>query len=305
MGRYGTYVYAAARYNIKVTVKRGEVHVSVDHGLTGVGHPHLYLRRSASSAAALNARVSPKGLAWSVTDRLRNGGDENGRVLAIWQELPEKAPVPLTALARHAHGTGPLYVPDIGDAHVLDVEVGRQLTAALLDALLQAAAHTEAPVAAEWQRRLRWSQAALAHAPHRERVRYSRANLRRAHTLAFTKYVPPPAAAHCTKGAWLGRTAVLRVLGRCRQRRGLLAASGFAQLGVKLGVTELDRLYGGDLLDPLSTPPYPNPWRATVATPPRTASARGLGRGGAILASSASKTCSPSSPCRSSICAGV
>lgn len=193
-----------AGYNIKVTVKRGEMRVSVDHGLTGGGHPHLYLRSSASSAPVLTERAWPMGLAWSVTDRLRNGGDEKGRVLAIWQELPEKAPVPLAALAWHAHGTGPLYVFDIGNAQVLDLEIGRQLTIVLLDALLQAAAHPKAPVAAEWQRRLRWSQAALAHAPHRERVRYRRENLRRAHALAFTKYEPPPAAARWTKGAWLG-----------------------------------------------------------------------------------------------------
>lgn len=36
-------------YNIKVSVKRGEMHVSADYGLTGAGHPHLYLRSSASS----------------------------------------------------------------------------------------------------------------------------------------------------------------------------------------------------------------------------------------------------------------
>lgn len=152
----------------------------------------------------LNDRAWPAGLPWSITDRLRNGGDEKGRVLAVWQELPGKAPVPLAALAWHAHGAGPLYVFDVGHADVLAVEVGRRLTAILLDALLQAAAHPEAPVAAEWRRRLRWSQIALAHAPHRERGRYRRENLRRALALSFTKYEPPPAAARWTKGAWLG-----------------------------------------------------------------------------------------------------
>lgn len=191
-------------YNIKVSVKRAEMYVSVDYGLTGASHPHLYLRSSASSAPVLNERGWPTGLAWSVTDRLRNGGDEKGRVLAIWQELPDKAPVPLAALAWHAHNTGPLYVFDIGHTDVLDVAVGRRLTAILLDALLQAASHPEAPVASEWRRRLRWSQAALAHAPHRERGRYRRENLRRALALSFTKYEPPPAAARWTKGAWLG-----------------------------------------------------------------------------------------------------
>lgn len=87
---------------------------------------------------------------------------------------------------------------------MLDVAVGRALTAVLLDALLQAAAHPDAPVAGEWQRRLRWSQVALAHAPHRESAGYRRENLRRALGLSFAKYEPPPAAARWTKGAWLG-----------------------------------------------------------------------------------------------------
>ncbi len=191
-------------YNIKVVVRRGEMYLSVDHGLTGAGHPHLFLRSSASSAPVLDERTWPAGLPWSVTDRLRNGGDEKGRVLGIWQELPRAAPVPLAALAWHAHGTGPLYVFDLGHADVLDVAVGRRLTAILLDALLQAAAHPDAPIAAEWRRMLRWSQAALAHAPHRERGRYRRENLRRALALSFTKYEPPPAVARWTKGAWLG-----------------------------------------------------------------------------------------------------
>ncbi len=139
-----------------------------------------------------------------MTDRLRNGGDEKGRVLAIWQELPGAVPVPLAALAWHAHDTGPLYVFDLGYSDVLDADIGRQLMAILLDALLQAAAHRNAPVAAEWRSRLRWSQVALSHAPHRERARFRRENLRRALALRFTKYQPPPDAARWTKGAWLG-----------------------------------------------------------------------------------------------------
>jgi hypothetical protein len=192
-------------YNIKVAVRGQEMHLEVDHGLTGSGHPHLFLRSSASSAPVLaDGGPWPVGLPWSVTDRLRNGGDEKGRVLAIWQELPGDALVPLAALAWHAHGTGPLYVFDLGHSDALEIDIGRQLTAILLDALLQAAAHRNAPVAPEWRSRLRWSQVALAHAPHRERARFCRENLRRALALRFTKYQPPPAAAHWTKGAWLG-----------------------------------------------------------------------------------------------------
>jgi len=189
---------------VKVTVRRGEMHLAVDYGLTGAGHPHLFLRSSTSSAPVLDESSWPVGLPWGVTDRLRGGGDEKGRVVGVWQELPGAAPVPLAALAWHAHGTGPLYVFDLGYSDAVDGDVGRRLTAILLDALLQAAAHPDAPVAAEWRSRLRWSQVALAHAPHRERGRYRRENLRRALALAFTRYEPPPAAARWTKGAWLG-----------------------------------------------------------------------------------------------------
>jgi hypothetical protein len=140
----------------------------------------------------------------SVTDRLRNGGDDKDRVLAIWQELPGAAPVPLAVLTWHAHGTGPLYVFDLGHTNVIDSAVGRRLTMILLDALLQAAARPDAPVGAEWRRHLRWSQAPLAHAPHRLRGRYRRENLRRALAHSFTAYAPPPMAARWTKGAWLG-----------------------------------------------------------------------------------------------------
>ncbi len=40
-------------YNIKVTVKRKEMHLEVDYGLTGSGHPHLFLPSSTSSAPVL------------------------------------------------------------------------------------------------------------------------------------------------------------------------------------------------------------------------------------------------------------
>jgi hypothetical protein len=192
-------------YNIKVAVRRKEMCLEVDHGLTGSGHPHLFLRSSASSAPVLpDSGLWPAGLSWSVIDRLRNGGDAKGRVLAIWQELPGAAPVPLAVLAWHAHGTGPLYVFDLGHHDALTIDIGRQLTSILLDALLQAAAHRKAPVAPEWHGRLRWSQVALAHAPHRERPRFRRENLRRALALGFIRYQPPPAAAHWTREVWLG-----------------------------------------------------------------------------------------------------
>ena len=93
---------------------------------------------------------------------------------------------------------------DLGQATMLEDDVGRELTAILLDALLQAAAHPNTPVSAEWRRRLRWSHSALAHAPHRERASYRKENLKRALALSFSKCQPPPVAARWTKGAWLG-----------------------------------------------------------------------------------------------------
>jgi hypothetical protein len=192
-------------YNIKVAVRRKEMYLEVDHGLTGSRHPHLFLRSSASRAPLLpEPGPWPVGVPWSMTDRLRNGGDDKGRVLAIWQEMPGVAPVPLATLAWHTHGTGPLYVFDLGHTEAVTIDIGRQLTAILLDALLQAAAHRNAPVAPEWRGRLRWSQAALAHAPHGERALLRRENLRRALSLRFLRYRPPPVAARWTKGAWLG-----------------------------------------------------------------------------------------------------
>lgn len=192
-------------YNVKVAVRSGQVHLRVDHGLTGAGYPHLVLRSSSSAAPVLaDPGHWPTGLAWSITDRLRNGGDEKGCVLAVWQEMPGHPPIPLSALTWHAHGTGPLYVLDAGHSNVLDPKVGLELIALLLDALLETAMHPKAPVAVEWQRRLRWSQAALKHAPHRERPDYRRENLRRALMLSFSKHQPPPTAAGWTRGAWLG-----------------------------------------------------------------------------------------------------
>lgn len=133
------------RYGIEVGVKNREMLLRTDCGLTGAGHPHLYLRSSASSAPVLDERAWPVGLAWSVTDRLRNGGDRKGRVIGMWQELPKSEPVPLAALAWHAHGSGPLYAFDLGHATTLDTAVGRRLTAVLLDTVLQAAAHRNTP----------------------------------------------------------------------------------------------------------------------------------------------------------------
>jgi hypothetical protein len=129
-------------YNVKVAVRSGEVYLRVDHGLTGAGYPHLFLRSSSSAAPVLaDPGRWPTGLAWSITDRLRNGGDEKGRVLAVWQEMPGHPPIPLSVLAWHAHGTGPLYVFDAGHSSALNPKVGLELVALLLDALLEAAKH--------------------------------------------------------------------------------------------------------------------------------------------------------------------
>lgn len=194
-----------ATYNLKVAVKGGETLAHVNHGLTGVGHPHLFLRDSASAAPMLaDDGVWPVGLPWSIADRLRNGADEKGRVFGIWQELPDHDPVPVAALAWHAHGTGPLYIYDIGHSAAVTDDAGRRFVAILLDALLEAAAHPKSPVAKEWQRQLRWSQVAINHAPHGDRSGHRRENLRRALALGFGKYQPPPAPGAWTKGAWLG-----------------------------------------------------------------------------------------------------
>jgi hypothetical protein len=194
-----------ATYNVRVALRAGEMEVRIDHGLTAAGHPHLFLRASSSAAPALpDGDPWSPGLAWSISDRLSNGGDAKGRVLAIWQELPGFDPVPLAVLAWHAHETGPLYILDAGWSGVLTGELGRELTAVLLDALLEAAAHGSSPVSSAWWRQLRWSQVALERSPHRQRSLYQRENLRRALELQVTKHSPPPAAAAWTKKSWLG-----------------------------------------------------------------------------------------------------
>lgn len=195
----------ASAYNVKVTVRSGEMTVDVDCGLTGLGHPHLFLRSSRSQAGLLpDPGPWPVGLPWSIADRLRNGGDEKGRVLAVWQERPGCAPVPVAALAWHAHETGPLYVLDAGHTSAIDASVGRDLTMLLLHALVESAARPGASVAGDWRRVLRWSQVALKHAPHRDRQAYRRANLRRALELQFGRYQPPPSVPKWARGAWLG-----------------------------------------------------------------------------------------------------
>jgi hypothetical protein len=110
----------------------------------------------------------------------------------------------MATLAWHAHGTGPFYVYDAGHSDAVGLEVGRRFIAILCDALLEAAAHPNSPVTRQWQDRLRWSQVALKHAPHSKRDDYRRENLRRAKSLGFSAYKPPPAPGAWTKGAWLG-----------------------------------------------------------------------------------------------------
>jgi hypothetical protein len=54
------------------------------------------------------------------------------------------------------------------------------------------------------------------------------------------------------QGRLARRTAILNFgCSHCQRRRWLLAARGFAQLRIEFRVAELDRLRGGDLLDPL------------------------------------------------------
>lgn len=191
-------------FHLKVSAVKGEMKVTVDHGLSRSGYPGLYLRSSVSAAPVLDEAHWPLGLPWCVADRLRGRGASKGRVLAVWQELGGRDPVPVAAAAWHAHETGPLYVFDLGHSSDVQREVGELLENVLLDALLEAARHHKAPVHRDWHGQLRWSQIALARVGPSERNDYRRANLGRAKTLGFTKYVPPPLAAEWTKGAWLG-----------------------------------------------------------------------------------------------------
>jgi hypothetical protein len=56
----------------------------------------------------LDSPLWDPGVAWSVHDRMRNGGDEKGRAIALWHRARRSEPTPFAVLTWHTEGTGPV-----------------------------------------------------------------------------------------------------------------------------------------------------------------------------------------------------
>jgi hypothetical protein len=153
---------------------------------------------------ALDSPLWDPGVAWSVHDRMRNGGDEKGRAIALWHRARESEPTPFAVLTWHTEGTGPFYVFAVGSRNNLNAPFRRQLETALLGVMLTASKQREAPVAPEWQDTLRWATVHFRHAPHGDRKEYAKATITRAKGLGFEKHKPPPAAPGDMSKIWLG-----------------------------------------------------------------------------------------------------
>lgn len=174
-----------------------ESSISVEAPLDKFGLPGLVLKASRNRAPNVTGSRWPDGLAWSITDRLRNDGARKGRVLAIWQGDQVVA-----ACAWHLHDSGPLVIFDLGcRTDVTRTTADRAATALLL--CLRAIA--DAPGISRGANALRWSDRPLDRiASKSERNRARQAVRQRAATLAFTPLRPRPKW-------WKGRWAVERI----------------------------------------------------------------------------------------------
>lgn len=159
---------------------------------------------------AIDSDVWSPGVAWGVADRVRNGGDEKGRAIAIWHRAQNQEPTPFAVLTWHTEGSGPFYLFDLGSRMNLGAPLRRELEAVLLDVMLQASKHPNAPVADEWRDRLRWATVHFLRAPHRVRRTYAQEGIKRAKKLAFEKYRPPPEAPASLSKTWLGERSFER-----------------------------------------------------------------------------------------------
>ena len=192
--------------NLQVTAPGGETHLHVT-GTTTVGnYPSLGLWSSDVKTPNIDiasTRWDP-GVAWSVHDRTKNGGDLKGRAIALWFRPQVGAPSPFAVLTWHVEGTGPFYVFSVGSRNDLGHPLRMNLERTLMGVLLEAATRPAAPVASQWQSTLRWSLGHFDHAPHPVKGTYAKSMLKRAKQHGFQKHQPPPAAPKNMTGAWLG-----------------------------------------------------------------------------------------------------
>lgn len=193
-------------YGVAVSDRGGETHLHVERSLAIGSWPKLGLASSDVIVPniALDSNQWAPGVAWSIQDRLRNGGDEKGRAIAIWHRARHAEPTPFAILSWHTEGSGPFYLFDVAARLNLNAPFRRRLEAVLLAVMLEASRHPDAPVAEEWQERLRWATVHFLHAPHTERKEFARAAINRAKRLSFTRYEPPPPAPASMSRTWLG-----------------------------------------------------------------------------------------------------
>lgn len=191
---------------VSVSVTGGETQLRVEQPVSAESWPRLVALSSDVRVPNIDPS-SPRwlaGVAWSVADRMRNGGDGKGRAVAIWQESKTKEPAALAVLSWHREEKGPFYLLDVGARMDLGKQTRRQLEATLLAIMLAASRQPDAGVAAEWQTTLRWATVHFAHAPHAVRRQYLEAAIRRAKKLGFERYRPPPPAPAPLAKSWLG-----------------------------------------------------------------------------------------------------
>lgn len=187
-------------------VRDGETYLHIEGALPVGTYPRLSISSSDAVAPniALESPLWDPGVAWSVRDRLRNGGDEKGRAIALWHRPRGGEQTPFAVLTWHAEGKGPFYLFDVGSRNNLNAPLRRNLEAALVGVMLTAAKHPRAPVAPEWQSTLRWATAHFLHAPHGDRRTYAHAALVRARRLGFERQAPPREAPGDLGKTWLG-----------------------------------------------------------------------------------------------------
>jgi hypothetical protein len=191
---------------VSVSVKSGVRHLRVDRHVAVTSWPRLVARSSDARAPSVDPESDkwPEGLAWSVADRLRNGGDAKGRAIGIWQESQDGNPALLAVGTWHDEDAGPLYLLDIGSRTDLEEKTRRTLEAELLAIMLEISGQPGAAVAEEWQRTLRWMTAQFDRAPNKVKKTYARAALERAKRLSFERLSPPSAVPTTLRKGWVG-----------------------------------------------------------------------------------------------------
>ncbi len=192
--------------HVSIAERSGETYLHVAGGLPVGTYPRLAIYSSDVIVPNidLGSDLWDPGVAWSVHDRMRNGGDAKGRAIGLWHRARNAPPTVFGVMTWHVEGTGPFYVFSVGTRNNLNRPLRRQLEGALLAVLLEAAQRPEAPVDEAWRSTLRWATAHFLHAPHTDRTDFARTAIAQARRLGFERHQPPPAAPQALAKTWLG-----------------------------------------------------------------------------------------------------